>query len=231
LQVITIVVLVMMQYLMLFLYGVAVMRSIVEEKNSRVIEVILSSATPNQILTGKILGVGAAGLTQVVIWVVIAGVLSTPGLVAARGLLPNVDLPLMALLAFALFFVLGYLLYSTLFAALGAMVNSEQEAQQWQLLVAIPIIIPVVMLTSVIRQPNSVLSVWSSIVPFFAPILMYARIATSTPPVWQVVLSVVLLLFTICAAVALSARIYRTGILMYGKRPTLPEVLKWVRYS
>jgi ABC-2 type transport system permease protein len=230
-QFISAIVLVMMLYMTLMLYGVAVMRSVLEEKTSRVMEVVLSSATARELMAGKILGVGAVGLTQVAIWIVIGLITTTPGLVAARSQLAGFELAPAALSAFALFFVLGYMLYSALYAALGAMVNSEQEAQQWQFFVILPIVIPVMMMTYVIRQPNAPLSVWMSLVPFFAPILMYIRILVQPPPLWQIALCVALMLVTLWGVVALCSRIYRVGILMYGKRPTLPEIVKWIRYA
>ena len=225
------VVLAMMLYMTLLIYGVSVMRSVLEEKNSRVMEVLLASVTSKQLMAGKILGVGAVGLTQVAIWVVVGVVLSTPGLVAASSLLKGIDFPLMTIPAFAVFFVLGYLLYSAMYAALGAMVNSEQEAQQFQLLITLPIVVPTMMMTYVIRQPNAPLSFWMSLVPFFSPILMYLRVLVQTPPLWQVALSVALLMGAVYLMIALCSRIYRVGILMYGKRPTLPEIVKWVKYA
>jgi ABC-2 type transport system permease protein len=230
-QFISVIVLVTMLYMNLILYGVAVMRSVLEEKISRVMEVVLSSATARELMAGKILGVGAVGLTQVAIWIVLGLATATPGLLMARSRLSGINLGPGALLAFAAFFVLGYLLYSALYAALGAMVNSEQEAQHWQFFVVLPLIVPVMMMAYVIRQPNSPLSVGMSLVPFFAPILMYLRVVVQTPPWWQVVLSITLLILTLWGAVALCSRIYRVGILMYGKRPTLPEIVKWVRFA
>jgi ABC-2 type transport system permease protein len=230
-QFVSAIVLVMMLYMTLIIYGVAVMRSVLEEKTSRVMEVVLSSANARELMAGKILGVGAVGLTQVAIWIVIGLITTTPGLMMARSQLAGIHLAPAALPAFALFFVLGYLLYSSLYAALGAMVNSEQEAQQWQFFVILPIVIPVMMMTYVIRQPNAPLSVWMSLVPFFAPILMYIRVVVQTPPLWQIALCVALMLLTLWGVVALCSRIYRVGILMYGKRPTLPEIVKWIRYA
>lgn len=231
LQLISAIVLVMMLYITLILYGVSVMRSVLEEKTSRVMEVVLSSATARELMAGKILGVGAVGLTQIAIWVAIALAGTTPGLLAARSRLSQINLSPAALPAFAVFFVLGFLLYSALYAALGAMVNSEQEAQQWQFFVILPVMIPVMMMTYVIRQPNAPLSMWMSLVPFFAPILMYIRVVVGPPPFWQIALCIALLLATLWAVVALCSRIYRVGILMYGKRPTLPEIVKWVKYA
>jgi ABC-2 type transport system permease protein len=231
LQFLSAIVLVMMLYMTLILYGVAVMRSVLEEKTSRVMEVVLSSATAKELMAGKILGVGAVGLTQIALWVVISLGVTTPGLLAARSQLSEISLSPAALPAFAVFFVLGFLLYSALYAALGAMVNSEQEAQQWQFLVVMPLIIPIVMMTYVIRQPNAPLSMWMSLVPFFAPILMYIRVVVQMPPLWQIGVCIAVLLLTLWGVVALCSRIYRVGILMYGKKPTLPEIVKWIRYA
>jgi ABC-2 type transport system permease protein len=194
-------------------------------------EVVLSSATAKELMAGKILGVGAVGLTQIAVWVVLGLGATTPGLLAARNQLSEISLSPVALPAFAVCFVLGFLLYSALYAALGAMVNSEHEAQQWQFLVVMPIVIPIVMMTYVIRQPNAPLSMWMSLVPFFAPILMYIRVVVQTPPLWQIGVCLAVLLLTLWGVVALCSRIYRVGILMYGKKPTLPEIVKWVRYA
>jgi ABC-2 type transport system permease protein len=224
--------LVMMLYITVLVYGVSVMRSVLEEKTSRVVEVLLSSLSARDLMAGKVLGVGAVGLTQILIWVVIAAVLATPGAVAAAS--PEaggLELPWSSLAFFGLFFVLGYLLYSAMFAALGAMVNSEHEAQQWQFFVTLPIIIPMVMLTYVLRQPSAPFSVVMSLFPLFAPILMYLRIVVQTPPVWQIALCLALMLGALWAVLWVCSRIYRVGILMYGKRPTLPEILKWLKYA
>jgi ABC-2 type transport system permease protein len=223
---------VMMLYMTLLIYGMSVMRSVLEEKTSRVMEVVLSSAKASELMAGKILGVGAVGLTQVAIWIVIAAGASAPALLAMAGVKDSgFHIEMRVLPAFAVFFVLGYMLYSTLFAALGAMVNSEQEAQQWQTFVTLPIVVPMVMMMFVIRQPNAPLSVWMSMVPFFAPILMYLRIVVQTPPWWQIALSIGLLIATIWGVIWMCSRIYRIGILMYGKKPTLPEIMKWVKYA
>jgi ABC-2 type transport system permease protein len=129
------------------------------------------------------------------------------------------------------FFVLGFMLYSSMYAALGATVNSEQEAQQWQWFVTMPLVIPIILVTRVIAAPDSAMAVWLSMVPFFAPILMYVRVVASTPPWWQVGTAIALMLATTYFIVIIASRIYRVGILMYGKRPTLPEILKWLRYA
>jgi ABC-2 type transport system permease protein len=228
---ISVIVLVMMLYMTLFLYGVAVMRSVLEEKASRIMEVLLSSATPRQVMGGKILGVGAAGLTQTLAWAVIGLLATSSGLAAKPFLWREIQIGPAAIIAFVVCFVLGYLLYSGLFAALGAMVNSEQEAQNWQLLVIAPLVVPVMLMTYVIRQPSSQVAVWMSLVPFFAPILMYLRIVVQMPPWWQIGLSIALTLATLWGVLVLCSRIWRVGILMYGKKPTLPEILKWAKHA
>jgi ABC-2 type transport system permease protein len=221
--------LIMLLYVVLMVYGVAVMRSVLEEKRSRVMEVLLSSVNSRDLLSGKILGVGAVGVTQILIWILLMLVAVMP--MAASGVLKNVELTPLVMLAFAVFFLLGFLLYSAIYAAIGAMVNSEQEAQQLQLFGVSPLIVAASLMVFVMRQPNSAISVWTSIMPFLSPILMYTRIAAQPPPAWQIALSLVLLLATTWAVMVLAARIYRIGILMYGKRPTLPEIIKWLKYA
>ena len=222
---------VMLLYVNVLVYGFAVMRSIIEEKNSRILEVLLSSVTARQLLAGKIIGVGAVGLTQIIIWLAIGGAFSLPGLMASRSMMSNIHIPMAGVAAFGVFFILGYFLYATMYAALGAMVNSDQEAQQVQWPAMLPIIFAIVLSTPVLQHPDSQLAFWTSMVPFFAPILMFVRVLVETPPAWQIVLCVALMLLTTWGLLGLSSRIYRVGILMYGKRPTLPELRRWLRYS
>ena len=222
---------VMLLYVNVLVYGFAVMRSIIEEKSSRILEVLLSSVTAKQLLAGKIIGVGAVGLTQVAIWLAIAGAFSLIGLSSTGSVLANVHIPAIGVVAFGVYFVLGYFMYSTMYAALGSMVNSDQEAQQVQWPAMLPIIFAIVMATPVLQHPNSQLAFWASLFPFFTPILMFVRIMAETPPLWQILLSILLMLLTTWGLLGLSSRIYRVGILMYGKRPTLPELRKWLRYA
>jgi ABC-2 type transport system permease protein len=222
---------VMLLYVNMLVYGFAVMRSIIEEKSSRILEVLLSSVTSKELLAGKIIGVGAVGLTQTVIWLLVALAFSVPGLMASRSILSNVQIPMSGIIAFAVFFILGYFLYATMYAALGSMVNSDQEAQQVQWPAMLPIIFSIVLSTPVLQHPNSPLAFWTSMVPFFAPILMFVRVMVETPPAWQIILCVALMLLTTWGLLGLSSRIYRVGILMYGKRPTLPELRRWLKYS
>ncbi len=220
----------MVLYATLIIYGVTVMRSVIEEKTSRIYEVLLSSVRPIELLAGKILGVAAVGMTQYAVWIFLALLTGGGlGLAAIRTQIGEFAVPGQILVFFALFFLLGFLLYSTMFAALGAMVNTEQEAQQLQMLIMQFLIVPVLVAQLVIRSPNGPWATALSLIPFFTPTLMFLRITVVTPPAWQVALSIVLLLATIGAVLWIAARIYRVGILMYGKRPTLPELLRWVR--
>src|ERR1051325_6843401 len=224
---------VMVMYVTVLLYGVAVMRSILEEKTSRIMEVMLSTASSREMMAGKILGVGAVGLTQVGIWAAAAGAYASYAVVVS-GMLKNVKAAMnpTLLIYFVVFFLLGYVLYSTLCAAVGSMVNSEQEAQQMQFLVMMPMILAVIFITNIFTHPNSGIAVFGSMFPFTAPLVMFSRIAMQpeTPP-WQIGLSIALMVVTIYGMVWLCGRIYRVGILMYGKKPNLPEILKWIKYA
>jgi ABC-2 type transport system permease protein len=225
-----IVVMVMLLYMAVLFYGISVMRSVLEEKTARIIEVLLSSASSTELMAGKLLGVGAVGLTQILVWAVMAGVVALPSL-ATQPNLSDLAIPPSVMAAFALFFLLGYLLYSTMYATIGAITTTEQEGQQLQFLIVIPLVLSVFMLMPVIRTPDSAAVVWMSMIPFFAPILMYARIVVQTPPLWQIALSLSLLIATVWGLLIFCARIYRIGVLIYGKRPNLPEILKWLKYA
>lgn len=215
-------------FISLLTYGVMVMRSVMEEKNSRVIEVLLCSASAGELMGGKILGVGAVGLTQVAIWAIMSFVIAGRHAAAALG---GVNLELSLALYFALFYVLGYLLYSAMFAAVGASFNSTDEAQQWNFVIISPLIVASTLMTPVASAPSSTLAVVGSMIPFCAPVLMYLRIVVQRPPAWQIVLCVALLIAATWFALVVCARIYRVGILMYGKRPTARELLRWLRYA
>lgn len=241
-------------YIVVFVYGAMVMRSVMEEKTTRIVEVMISSVRPFQLMMGKIIGVGAVGLTQVAVWAVLI-----PGLTFLAQVLFQIDTDAFAnaeasninpddaemmlslalheiwniswwtiLPLFVLFFLGGYFLYSSLFAAVGASMGDDMgEGQSLTLPIAIPVILALYIMMAAVQAPNSSLSVWSSIFPLFSPIVMPARLAFN-PPVWQVLLSLVLLLGTAVFFVWLSGRIYRVGILMYGKKVTLRELGKWM---
>jgi len=225
-----IIVMVMLIYMAVLFYGISVMRSVLEEKNSRIMEVLLSSASSTELMTGKLLGVGAVGLTQIAVWTLMAGVVALPSL-AAQASFGELQISPAVMIAFVLFFLLGYLLYSTMYATIGAITTTEQEGQQVQFIIVIPLVLSVFMLMPVLRAPDSAAVVWMSLIPFFAPIVMFARIVVETPPLWQITLSLLLLIGTVAGLTLLCARIYRIGVLIYGKRATLPEILKWLKYA
>lgn len=225
-----IIVMVMLIYMAVLLYGISVMRSVLEEKNSRIMEVLLSSASSTELMTGKLLGVGAVGLTQIIVWTVMGGVIALPSL-AAQASFGGLQISPTVMVSFVLFFLLGYLLYSTMYATIGAITTTEQEGQQVQFIIVIPLVLSVFMLMPVLRTPDSAAVVWMSLIPFFAPILMFARIVVQTPPLWQIALSLFLLIGTVAGFTVLCARIYRVGVLIYGKRATLAEILKWLKYA
>ncbi len=225
----------MLLYTTLIIYGVATMRAVMEEKTTRVIEILVASTRPFYLLAGKILGVAGVGLTQYAIWVTVGGLITAYGAAMASmahaGGLPSLHLSWVMLTFTMVFFLAGYLLYASLYAAIGAMVSNDQEAQQLQTPVTLLIVAAVVMFNVVLRDPNSPLAVGLSMIPFFAPILMLLRVALQTPPAWQIALCLVILVLTTSALVFLASRIYRVGILMYGKRPSLAELTKWVKYT
>jgi ABC-2 type transport system permease protein len=181
-------------------------------------------------MAGKLLGVGAVGLTQIGIWMVMAGVIALPSL-AFYPRLSSIRISPFALAAFVLLFLLGYLLYSAVYASIGAIVTTEQEGQQMQFMIVLPLIIAVFLMGPVMRAPEAPFAIWASMIPFLSPVLLYLRIAVQPPPAWQIALSLVLLMGTIAGMLVLCARIYRVGVLMYGKRPTLPEIVKWLKYA
>lgn len=226
-------VLLMLIYGMIIFYGTLVMRGVIEEKQSRIIEVLLSSVKPFQLMLGKLIGIGLVSLTQMALWAASAILLSTlaalPMFAATSFKLPPLQLPIF--IFFAVYFLLGYFLFSTLYLIVGAMVSAEEDAQQMMLPIVFSAVIPMLLFEQVVRQPNSLLSVVLSLTPIFGPILMFARIAVQMPPWWQIVVSLVLLIGTILGMVWLAAKIYRVGVLMYGKPPTLPELVRWLKYS
>lgn len=244
-------------YMFLLIYGAMVMQSVIEEKNSRVLEVMVSSVKPFQLMMGKILGVASVAIVQVAIWgVLIFGVGSfvLPQLMPAEammgaeameaGVATNVDPEMLQVVSamtdsaylakificLILFVFGGFLLYSAMFAAIGSAVDSVQDAQQLQTPVMLPIILGLLMMLAVINDPNSPIAFWFSVIPFTSPIVMMARIPYDIP-MWEIVLSLVLLYASFMIMVWLAAKIYRVGIFMYGKKPSLKELWKWMRYK
>ena len=225
-------------YMVILIYSVAVMRATLEEKTSRIVEIVISSMKPWHLMLGKILGVGAVGLTQMAVWLLSGGIMmmiGLPAMLAARPEMGTMDqiqefLPGLGLLAlFLAFFVFGYFMFSGLYAAVGATCSTDEEAQQAQVPVMMLIIVPFIFVMPIIQSPTSAMAVGLSLVPFFSPILMFARAAAGAAPVWQVGLSFVLMGIAVVAVAWLAGRIYKVGILMAGKRPTLPELWRWVK--
>ena len=249
-----------MIYMIVIIYGAMVMQGVIEEKNSRVLEIMVSSVKPFDLMMGKVLGIALVALTQLLIWVLFimlagtavmqmfSGQLADAVMSAQDGLaaMPEVRMnPEMLnmittltdpvymfklLGAFLIYFLGGYLLYSSLFAAIGSAVDNVTDAQQLQLPVTLPIIASIMIMMSVMRDPNSSLAVWSSMIPFSSPVIMIARIPYGVPA-WQIILSVALLYATFLGTIWFAGKIYRVGIFMYGKKPTLKEIIKWARYK
>jgi ABC-2 type transport system permease protein len=249
-------------YITLFIYGVMVMRGVMEEKTNRIAEVIISSVKPFQLMLGKIIGIGAVGITQFLIWIILITTLSgllgqflTPDVVqqvqdaqqqggtavqnnpggiagAIQHITSAVNWPLI-IGCFLFYFFGGYLFYASLFAAVGSAVNEDaQDAQSLTFPITLPIILGIIIMINAINDPNSSLATWASIIPFFSPIVMMARIPFGVPdtvPYWQLGLSMLLLIAGFLFTTWLGAKIYRTGILLYGKKPTWKEMVKWIR--
>ena len=251
-------------YITLFVYGVMVMRGVMEEKTNRIAEVMVSSVKPFQMMLGKIIGIGAVGLTQFLIWIILLvsfTMIATSMLPhetlqqvgSAQGNFPGaspqnteamsnlakisssistVNWPLV-IGCFIFYFLGGYLFYASLFAAVGSAVNEDsQDAQSLSFPITMPIILGIVIMMNAINDPISSMATWSSIIPFFSPIVMMARIPFGVPdtvPYWQLILSMLLLVGGFLFTTWLSAKIYRTGILLYGKKPSWKEMIKWIR--
>jgi ABC-2 type transport system permease protein len=225
-------VLMMILYTALAMWGAALMNGVIEEKTSRVVEVVASSVPVTQFFLGKVAGVGAAGLTQFLVWALCLGGIGAYAAKASALAGMNLpEIPALLIVFFVVFFVLGYFLYGVLYAAVGAAVNSPQEAQGFVMVVILPLVAGFMFFPMVLQSPDSTLSVVLSLIPFWTPLLMFLRIAALTPPAWQLALSVGLMILTILLFNWVASRIYRVGILMYGKRPTLPEIIRWVRHS
>jgi ABC-2 type transport system permease protein len=222
---------VMFIYTNILIYGTTLTRSFIEEKTNRVAEVILSSLSPFQLMAGKIIGVGSVGLAQFLIWAA-AGA----GFYAFRGMSPQTQEVFAAvepwvLAYFVLYFVLGYFLFATLFCIVGAMSTNEQEAQNAQTPVILICVTAIILSLSLGRNPDTTIAIALSHFPFFSPILMFTRIQVLTPPLWEIAANVAVVLLTIAVGTWAAGRVFRVGILMTGKRATIPEVMRWLRSS
>jgi ABC-2 type transport system permease protein len=251
----------MLLYITLLLYGSQVMNGVIEEKSSRIIEVIISSIKPYQLMLGKILGVGMVGLTQFLLWIVLTIGLSQVAstfytaspvkqkmeqmkkadpkvakqveeaspMAEVTKVIESTNIPLVVG-GFLFYFLFGYLLYSSLFAAIGSAVENTAEAQQFTFIVMLPIILAFVMAQFTMQEPDSTIAFWASMIPFTSPINMMVRLPYGVP-MWELATSMVLLVLGFLGCSWLSARIYRVGILMYGKKITVKEMAKWLFYK
>jgi ABC-2 type transport system permease protein len=225
----------MMMYMLILLHGNNILRSVLEEKTTRVAEVVVASVSPGTLLAGKIIGVGGVAVTQIIVWTVAsAAIVRARGpIMAAMGLpglpfaMPSITLATIALLI--LFFLLGFLLFAALYAIVGAMVSSEQEAQQAQQPLMLFILSPLLLLQPILLNPMTKMAEVASWMPFTAPVIMPLRLSLVQVPASQIVLSLIVSALTCLVVIWLAARIYRVGILMYGKRATMREVARWVR--
>ncbi|MBO6574744.1 MAG: ABC transporter permease [Rhodothermales bacterium] len=240
-------------YMAMLIYGSVVMRGVIAEKSTRVVEIIVSSVRPFELLMGKVLGIGAMGVVQMVVWagMMAAGTIGAGAIVALFADPASLNLPDTAtqeevlaavdfqppqlnpevFIWFVLFFLVGYLLYASLFAAIGSAVEHEQEAQGFLIPVMMPIIISIMFISPIVEEPNSTLALVLSMLPFFSPVPMVVRVAVTDVPLWQVGGSFLLMVGAFLGAIWLSARIYRVGVLMYGKKPSIKDIMKWIRYA
>lgn len=233
-------------YMALFIYGSVIMRSVLEEKTNRIVEIVISSVKPVELMIGKVLGVGLVGLTQFVIWALIfssiaffsapliaffttsGGAGSAAAAASSSVTIPTIEFSVWVY--FILYYLIGYLMYSALFAAIGSAVDSETETQQLMSPVIVFMIIPMILLSKVASDPMAPISVISSYIPLFSPVLMMTRIMVADIPFWEIALSFVLMIATAALFIWIGAKIYRVGILMYGKKASFKELIKWMKY-
>ena len=251
----------MLVYMFIIFFGGQVMQGVAEEKTNRIIEVIISSVKPFQLMMGKVIGVSLVALTQFVLWILLTGALylgfsaflglSSPEIlssgtvmtqeITSNNIMSNEAVQNIVQIAhsidfgtiiacFLVFFILGYLLYATLYAAIGSLVDNNTDSQQFTLPITVPLIVAIISSFYIVNNPDSSLSVWLSMIPFTSPISMMVRIPFGVP-IWQIVLSVVILAGTFVAMTWFAAKIYRTGILMYGKKLSYKEIFKWLKYK
>ncbi|HEY6051158.1 MAG TPA: ABC transporter permease [Thermoanaerobaculia bacterium] len=221
-----------LMYSTFFMYGYQVMRGVIEEKSTRIVEIVIASVRPVELMLGKIIGIGLVGLTQYFAWSLVAMNLSLPVIastLSTSDLVPKIPLSMLAY--FVLFFLCGYFLYASIYTAIAAPFNSDQEAQQLAMIPMAMIISGVAIYPAVMNNPSGGIAVFFSLLPFTAPLMMFLRTSLGQVPAWQIVVSVALLIATTVGLAWFAGRIYRVGILMYGKKPTIPEILRWARYS
>jgi ABC-2 type transport system permease protein len=222
-------ILMMLLYFTLIMYGTYIWKGIVEDKVSKIVEILLSSVTPNQFMIGKIFGNGLIGLAQVLIWGIFVGIAVIFAMSSNPQIFQSVSISFSVMFYFTIFFLLGFFLYATFFAIVGAVSGSTDDAQQFQTPFTLLIVVAFLIGMAAIQNPGAPYVEILSYVPFFTPIVMFSRILISDPPVFSILLSVIITLVTIGAMTVISAKIFRVGILMTGKRPSLPEIIKWLK--
>jgi ABC-2 type transport system permease protein len=222
-------VLIMIIYIMVIMYGSHTLTAVIEEKSSRMVEVLLASIAPGDLMLGKVMGIGLAGLTQFAIWSAALFTLSQRGVSVGDISLDTAFLTPVILINFIAFFLLGFFLYATMYAGIGAMCNTVQDSQQFHTPLVMGLVIPMMMLSLVLRSPDSTLVVVLSLIPMFSPVIMFMRVCVETPPVWQIGLSWVLMMGSIWLAARMAGKLFRMGILMYGASPTWATLIKVLR--
>jgi len=221
--------LIMIIYIMVIMYGSHTLTAVIEEKSSRMAEVMLASVSPGHLMLGKVLGIGLSGLTQFGIWAVAFFALSQRGVAVGDFSFDAAFLTPTILVSFVVFFLLGFFLYATLYAGVGALCNSVQDSQQFHTPLVMGLVIPMMLMSLIIRSPDSTLAVVLSMVPLFAPVLMFMRVCVETPPVWQIALSWALMIVSIWLAARGAGKLFRLGILMHGASPTWASMLRMLR--
>lgn len=221
-------------YLAILMYGQIVLGAVIEEKETRIAEILFSSVKPFALMMGKLVGVSLVALTQLTIWALAFSALALygVGILASQGMGANIpSIPLSHYIYFGLFFLLGYFIYATIYALVGSMVTTAQEGGQLAMPIILILVISFYLFWPVSRSPDSPFSFWVSMIPFSAPVAMLVRIVTQTPPFWQIALSLLIGFASVLLIIWLAARIYRVGMLMYGKRASIPEAIRWARQA
>lgn len=224
----------MILYMSIMIYGQMVMQGVLEEKANRIVEVIASTATPTQLMAGKLVGICAVALTQIGIWLTSAAVLTAPAVLAGLAMPQGFNMPTLSLAVVAHFvalFLLGFVFYASFYALIGAAFNSPQEAQQLASIGVFFVVVPWMVFMPVLNDPDSTMAVTFSLIPLFTPMIMMLRIAVKMPPAWQLALAYALTILADLVMVWICARVYRVGILMYGKKPSLKEIWRWTKYA
>ena len=221
-------------YLSILMYGQVVLGAVIEEKETRIAEILFSSVKPFTLMMGKLVGVSLVALTQLTIWGIAFSAFALYGVnvLASRGIKAGIpSIPFSHYIYFALFFLLGYFIYATIYALVGSMVTTAQEGGQLAMPIILILVVSFYLFFPVSRSPDSPFAFWVSMIPFSAPVAMLVRIVTQTPPFWQIALSLLIGFGSVLVIMWIASRVYRVGMLMYGKRASIPEALRWARQA